>query len=1009
MAIALAQSGEPAGAGIGGGKGASGGNITIAGGVVTASSYYGAGIGSGKGESENAGTLNGGTIRITGGMVTASSSSGAGIGGVAYGNGGDIMITGGVVMASSNVGIGGNGGTVTITGGVVTASGGFGIGIGGNDGTVTITSGMVTARGDYGAGIGDNVTITGGVVTAIGIYGAGIGNGTGGSGGTVTITGGVVMANGESGAGIGNSQNGSGCTFTTTKDGVTGNALIIASSISDTNNKASWSGLIFGGDGEESNKIVGKIYGMSSFTMPEGVIAIPDYPYYHLKVENSQTLTIGQNSTLIIGNNGAITNSGTITNNGVIGVSGVSGTFTNNGTYSGNSGTIYKLGTNASVTDGLSTQDGFLITFNVNGSVVVGNMPSPLLVASNANAIQPEEIPTRVGYTFDKWLIGYGSTTEVGWGSTISSNITAYAKWKYNPEISFNSSSYSCTYGETAPSVGGSYKTWSGQSEYSSSISTNSFYTSSFYTDDKCQTPTSASDGSGATSDGGAPKNAGTYYVKASYDGDNNNMQSTAITAYTIKPKELTVSVSGAVDKVYDGETTVSSLPTFTLSGAVSDDKNNVNLKTEGYVLTYASKDVGTGITLTAGETPLSLTGDAANNYSLTQPIGLTGNITAKELIVIPAANQFIYSDEYPAYTIDESHKPVGNEVAAFKNHLGVSDNGKVTKGDLTLDDDETNGFKATNYSWKLSADDIAIEQSTLSLEQAYTEQATTLASGIDNTWKKQDITLTPAEHFKIKPIPDARQADNGWQTSITLKEEGSYDFTYELQREGRKTTSGQKTIHIQLDKTAPSITLSDASGKQVTVALSDATSGIASCTYSWDSGNETDASPTSSATSHSFTLTGDAAKMHLKVTATDAAGNTTTQEKDFDFSDPVVPPVDPPVNPPVEPDEPDEPDEPVIPDEPVVPDEPVEPDTPDDPVANEPVKYAACRIYASGSTLCIDTPFALDAWIVTADGRLLHWQPLAPGANRVYGLPKGIYIIRLSNGTTQKVRVGNG
>ncbi len=82
IATALSSIGsDPAGAGIGGGKGASGGHITIAGGVVTASSHYGAGIGGGAGEYGNIGALNGGTIRITGGMVTASSRFGAGIGG----------------------------------------------------------------------------------------------------------------------------------------------------------------------------------------------------------------------------------------------------------------------------------------------------------------------------------------------------------------------------------------------------------------------------------------------------------------------------------------------------------------------------------------------------------------------------------------------------------------------------------------------------------------------------------------------------------------------------------------------------------------------------------------------------------------------------------------------------------------------------------------------------------------------------------------------------------------
>jgi len=122
------------GAGIGGGKGGNGGNISINNGTVTASTYWssstvyatGAGIGGGQ---EGAG----GTITISGGTVTAhGGQSGAGIGGGTYASCGNITISGG---------------TVTATGG--TASGAAGIGAGWNastNGTITISGGTVTAK-----------------------------------------------------------------------------------------------------------------------------------------------------------------------------------------------------------------------------------------------------------------------------------------------------------------------------------------------------------------------------------------------------------------------------------------------------------------------------------------------------------------------------------------------------------------------------------------------------------------------------------------------------------------------------------------------------------------------------------------------------------------------------------------------------------------------------------------------------------------------------------------------
>ena len=133
-------------AGIGGGwhgnHFGNGSNITINGGIVTATGgQNGAGIGGGNGGNGTHITINGGNVTATGG------NSGAGIGG------GSAGTTGGL------------GSYITITGGTVTATGGnSGAGIGGGSGlpdgsclcsNITITGGKVTANGGSGAsGIG---------------------------------------------------------------------------------------------------------------------------------------------------------------------------------------------------------------------------------------------------------------------------------------------------------------------------------------------------------------------------------------------------------------------------------------------------------------------------------------------------------------------------------------------------------------------------------------------------------------------------------------------------------------------------------------------------------------------------------------------------------------------------------------------------------------------------------------------------------------------------------------
>ncbi len=211
-------------AGIGGGQGWAGSDITISGGTVTATGgENSAGIGGGY---EGAGsdiTISGGKVNATGG------DGGAGIGGGYKGAGSDITINDGTVIATggdSGAGIGGgmngDGSNINISDGTVTATGGENsAGIGGGAGSdITISGGTVTATGGYHApgiggdngiakdgegSVGSDITISGGNVTAKGgDGGAGIGNGYEDAASVIIISGGKVNATGgDGGAGIG--------------------------------------------------------------------------------------------------------------------------------------------------------------------------------------------------------------------------------------------------------------------------------------------------------------------------------------------------------------------------------------------------------------------------------------------------------------------------------------------------------------------------------------------------------------------------------------------------------------------------------------------------------------------------------------------------------------------------------------------------------------------------------------------------------------------------------------
>jgi phosphotransferase system IIA component len=102
--------------------------------------------------------------------------------------------------------------------------------------------------------------------------------------------------------------------------------------------------------------------------------------------------------------------------------------------------------------------------------------------------------------------------------------------------------------------------------------------------------------------------------------------QPTGLTA-NITAKTLTVTGATASNKVYDA-TTTATITGGTLVGVLAADVGNVTLVPSG---TFATKNVGTGIAVTSTST---LSGTAAGNYTLTQPTGLTANITAVTLTI---------------------------------------------------------------------------------------------------------------------------------------------------------------------------------------------------------------------------------------------------------------------------------------------------------------------------------------------------------------------------------------
>lgn len=139
-----------------------------------------------------------------------------------------------------------------------------------------------------------------------------------------------------------------------------------------------------------------------------------------------------------------------------------------------------------------------------------------------------------------------------------------------------------------------------------------------------------------------ASANAGTGIVVTSTstlvgtDAENYTLvQPTGLTG-TITQKELTLTGAAVTTKVYDG--TTAAAITGTLDGIISPDV--VTLVGTG---NFAVADAGTGIAVTSTST---LDGAQSPNYSLTQPTGLTGEITqANQTITFGTLADATYGD----------------------------------------------------------------------------------------------------------------------------------------------------------------------------------------------------------------------------------------------------------------------------------------------------------------------------------------------------------------------------
>ncbi|BBU69766.1 autotransporter-associated beta strand repeat-containing protein [Fluviibacter phosphoraccumulans] len=328
---------------------------------------------------------------------------------------------------------------------------------------------------------------------------------------------------------------------------------------------------------------------------------------------------------------------------------------------------------NASAAAGTATGGNILISGNASGNISVGSGGRATLYTGSV--ADSTGVTALVGNGSGKFR--YGSNATVSNYNTTAAALGAgvYAVYREAPTLTITANSSSITYGAAAANG-----------------STNTAVNGDTYTQIFGSSPTFNITGSKSSSDNWV---AGNHTIVA--DGSTTNLLGYAAPTYvngtlTVNQATLTVTGTQVANKVYDGNTTAA-VSNGNLSSVISSD--SVNLSQSG---SFSGKNVGTNLTVTIND---SISGDDAANYVLTQPTGLTGNITKRTVTL--SSNQ-VYSGSNVLTNVSIVTGVAGETLTysgATANSKNVSDTTNYITG-ITLGNQsgatDTSGGLVSNY-----------------------------------------------------------------------------------------------------------------------------------------------------------------------------------------------------------------------------------------------------------------------------------------------------------------------
>lgn len=272
---------------------------------------------------------------------------------------------------------------------------------------------------------------------------------------------------------------------------------------------------------------------------------------------------------------------------------------------------------------------------------------------------------------------------------------------------------------------------------------------------------------------------AGTYNITATVTKDGYN-DWTETATLTIEPKEVTVTGLTAVSKAYDG-TNTADLSGGALEGIVARDGEDKLTYSIPKVGTFEDANVGNAKAVTIEDVTLS--GSSKDNYTVTQPTGLTANITKAPITIAAKDITVKVGAKLPSLGYDITvgklygEDTVTGELATDCTSTDAEGTFRITKGTLAVSDN----YELTFTEGKLSVVDKTPQNITVEgvvTEKTYGDAGFKVTVTPDETSKLDNFTFTSSD-TDVAEIDEAGNVTikNAGTTDITVAEAGNDDY----------------------------------------------------------------------------------------------------------------------------------------------------------------------------------------------------------------------------------------